>query len=214
MVVVLAVLGSLSALAGLREGDTVVETGPIYEPAGPPTTGAARPSRVQAAVPSGWETLFAEGDRLVVPPGKLEERDLRLALLARDDAPSEPSRRTRSFWSWAETAWWPSTPLGEISRSTSAGAEMVQGGVVGGPGPEYALGDEKVLARGVRVRRGDVPRSGVLLASYAGPTAPAARRADAVLGSDGWALVVTSGRPYLREVYDGGGRLVGEAVVS
>ncbi len=38
--------------------------------------------------------------------------------------------------------------------------------------------------------------------------------ADAVLGPEGWALVATTGRPYLLEAYDGGGRRVGEVLVS
>ncbi|MGH9225756.1 MAG: hypothetical protein ACRD2W_18660, partial [Acidimicrobiales bacterium] len=37
-------------------------------------------------VAAGWETLRADGDRLVVGTRRLETRDLALALLARDDA--------------------------------------------------------------------------------------------------------------------------------
>jgi len=36
---------------------------------------------------------------------------------------------------------------------------------------------------------------------------------DAVPSADGWAILVTTGRPYMLDAYDGGGRLVGEAVV-
>ncbi|MCA1842071.1 MAG: hypothetical protein LC792_02565, partial [Actinobacteria bacterium] len=36
---------------------------------------------------------------------------------------------------------------------------------------------------------------------------------DAVPSADGWAILVTTGRPYRLDAYDGRGRLVGEAVV-
>lgn len=179
LVVVLAVLGSLPVLAGLREGDTVVDTGPIQQPVTPTTLQSSGPSRVQAIVPSGWEQLHAEGERLVVATRPLSDRDLRLALLARDDVVFGSFPADAVVFVVGSDRFVAKYTLGEVGRTVTGGKETIRGGITGTPGPANGLGEEKVLAGGVRVRRGDVPRSGVLLAAYAGPRAPAERMAEA-----------------------------------
>lgn len=169
---------------------TQVVAGP--DGAAAPTTTLAReftagvPSgiRLDFQVPDGWTTLFAQGDRMVVATGPLSESDRALALLARDDV---------SF-----TAF-PADGVVVVVGGDPTQAKYQQGadGSTAGPGPAYALGEEQVLAGGVRVRRGDVPQSGVRIASYSGPAAPASRRQEAEDIATGLRLVNT-GDPSVR----------------
>ncbi|MGH9224015.1 MAG: hypothetical protein ACRD2W_09605, partial [Acidimicrobiales bacterium] len=62
--------------------------------------------------------------------------------------------------------------------STGGGTQLDAGSLTG-PGPALALGEPKRLPGGVTVRTGDVPRSGVWLAAYAGSKAPAAQMQEA-----------------------------------
>ena len=148
------------------------------------TAGAPAGTRLNFQVPDGWTTLFALGDRMVVATRPLSESDRALALLARDDV---------SFGAF------PADGVVVVVGGDPTQAKYQQGanGSTVGPGPVYALGDERVLAGGVRVRRGDVPQSGVRIASYAGPAAPAARRQEAEDIATGLRLV-TTGDPSVR----------------
>ncbi len=142
-------------------------------------------TRLDFTVPPGWTTLFAQGERMVVATRPLSEADRTLALLARNDS---------AF----STAFPPDAVVVVV------GGDPVEAKYLGGPGeatiapgPAYALGPERVLAGGIRVRRGDVPQSIVKIASYAGPSAPAARLAEADTIAGGIRLVRT-GDPSVR----------------
>ena len=182
VLILLVLVGALPVLVSRRDRPTTVHTGPAEQPPGEVIPDGPKRLRVEAEVPSGWQELFSEGERLVLATRPLSERDLRLALLARDDAVFSTFPPDGVVFVVGGDRLTPKYTFGEVGRSFSNGTETVQGGVVGTPGPANALGEEKQLAAGVRVRRGDVPQSGVLLAAYRGANAPspAMREAEAI----------------------------------
>jgi hypothetical protein len=141
-------------------------------------------TRLDYQVPAGWQKLFAEGERILLATRPLSDADRAVAMLARNDA---------AFTSFPadgvvlSVGYDPTEPKGTVAPD---GALVL-------PGPAYALGPEKVLAGGVRVRRGDVPQSIVRIASYAGPSAPANRLRDAEAIASGLRLIRT-GDPSVR----------------
>ena|GEM_PF-6732890 len=189
----LAVMGAAVAVVDRPSGAPVqVVTGPAHESEATTTTRvrlefvAGQPIRyrIDVTVPPGWQTLFSAGDHLVVATRPLSDADRSLALLARDDT---------AFASL------PADAVVVVVGNDPVEAKGVMGpdGSVIGPGPAYDLGPAKVLAGGVRVRRGDVPQSGVKIAAYAGPSAPAARVAEAETIARTLRLVAT-GDPSVR----------------
>ena len=181
LVAIAVVVGMLLAA---RDGDVArpVETRtandlPAVETATSPeeTAGAPMSSRVQLDVPAGWQTLHASGERLVVATHPLAERDLQLALLARPDAvfaSFPPGGAVFVVGSDRMQAKYTSDPAQAV-RTPTLGGETIQPGPAIGPGPELGLGPATSLPGGVTVRRGDVPRSVVVLAAYSGSQAPA-----------------------------------------
>ena len=140
--------------------------------------------RLDYQVPAGWQKLFAEGDRVLLATRPLAEADRALAMLARNDA--------------AFTAFPADGVVVAVGYDpTEAKGTLAADGTLVLPGPAYALGPEKVLTGGVRVRRGDVPQSIVRIASYAGPSAPANRLREAETIVSGLRLIRT-GDPSVR----------------
>ena len=197
-----------AALAGLAAVVAVATVVPLLDrPSDAPTTVVAGPDpaaetttsttvrlefvagqpiryRIDFQVPPGWQTLFAAGDRMVVATRPLSDSDRTLALLARNDT--------------AFTSFPPDGVVVVVGHDpVEAKYLLAADGSMVGPGPAYDLGPEKVLSGGVRVRRGDVPQSGVKIAAYAGPSAPAARAAEAETIAKGLRLVA-SGDPSVR----------------
>ena len=173
--------------------DTTVPGVAIPAPAADPTSttvpfefvaGQPLGTRLDYQVPAGWLTLFAEGERLLLATRPLSDADRALALLARNDA---------AFTSFPADG----VAVAVGGDPTEAKGTLAADGTLVLPGPAYALGPEKVLAGGVRVRRGDVPQSIVRIASYAGPSAPANRRQEAETIASGLRLVRT-GDPAVR----------------
>lgn len=173
--------------------DTTVGGASIPVPStSPPTTTAlefvaGQPigTRLDYPVPAGWQKLFAEGERLLLATHALSGADQALALLARNDAAF-----SRAFPPDAVVVVVGGDPVEAKYGTAPDGSALA-------PGPAYALGPERVLAGGVRVRRGDIPQSIVKIASYAGPSAPAARLAEAETIAAGIRLVRT-GDPSVR----------------
>ena len=172
--------GLTQVVAGPDTAPTTTSPGTLEFVAGQPIR-----NRLDVTVPSGWETLFALGDRVVLATRQLSESDRALALLARNDVAF-----SSAFPVDAVVVVVGGGPV-EAKYTTGADGAMVA------PGPAYALGPERVLAGGVRVRRGDVPQSGVKIAAYAGPSAPATRLAEAETIAAGLRLVKT-GDPSVR----------------
>ncbi|MDP1806928.1 MAG: hypothetical protein Q8K72_17265, partial [Acidimicrobiales bacterium] len=141
-------------------------------------------TRLDYQVPAGWQKLFAEGDRVLVATRPLSEGDRAVALLARDDA---------GFTAFPADG----VVLVVGYDPTEAKGTLAADGTLILPGPAYALGPEKVLAGGVRVRRGDVPQSILRIASYAGRSAPANRLLEAETIASGLRLIRT-GDPSIR----------------
>ena len=86
--VVAALVAAVIIVPGLADdpepgGD--VRAGPATEPPAIPTS-VPLPPRIELQLPAGWQTLLADGEQLVVATAPLDQRDLLLALLARDDA--------------------------------------------------------------------------------------------------------------------------------
>ena len=146
--------------------------------------GQALGTRLDYQVPAGWQTQFAEGERLLLATRPLTDADRAVALLARNDA---------GFTSFPADA----VVVAVGGDPTEAKGTLAADGTLILPGPSYGLGPEKVLAGGVRVRRGDVPQSIVRIASYAGPSAPANRLREAESIASGLRLINT-GDPAIR----------------
>ena len=159
--------------------DPTSTTVPLEFVAGQPLS-----TRLDYQVPMGWQKLFVEGERLLLATRPLSEADHALALLARNDA---------AFTSFPADA----VVVAVGGDPTEAKGTLAADGTLVLPGPAYGLGPEKLLAGGVRVRRGDVPQSIVRIASYAGPSAPANRLAEAEAIAAGLRLV-TTGDPSVR----------------
>jgi hypothetical protein len=161
-------------------------------PSGPTSTTipiefvAGRPIsyRIDFTAPPGWQTLFAAADHMVVATRPLTDTDRALALLARNDSSFS------AFPADGVVVVVGNDPL-------EAKGTMAPDGTLILPGPAYGLGPEKVLAGGVKVRRGDVPQSSVKIASYAGPKAPANRLREAETIAAGLRLIRT-GDPSVR----------------
>ena len=141
-------------------------------------------TRLDYQVPEGWQKLLVDGDRVVLATRSLSDADRSLALLARDDA------AFRSFPADGVVLVFGYDP-------TEAKGTLAADGTLVLPGPAYALGPEKGLAGGIRVRRGDVPQSILRIASYAGPSAPANRLREAEAIASGLRQVRT-GDPAVR----------------
>lgn len=141
-------------------------------------------TRLDYQVPVGWQKLFVDHERLLLATRPLSEADRALAMLARNDA---------AFTSFPADG----VVVAVGGDPTEAKGTLAADGTLVLPGPPYGLGPEKVLAGGVRVRRGDVPQSIVRIASYAGPSAPAKRMAEAETIASGLRLVRT-GDPSVR----------------
>lgn len=188
-----AVSATLLAMVALAPGvldrgqeESTVRTGPASDA---PIVGRARtPSRVSVDLPSGWETLYADGDRLVLGTRPLQERDLLLAGLARDDAAFRafPADGVVVVVGGDPTkAKYVGDPSSETRTTVVSGGETTEvvtiNGFVG-PGPALALGPAKALPGEVTVRLGDVPQSSVSIAAYAGraSTAGAMKEAEAI----------------------------------
>ncbi len=135
-------------------------------------------TRLDYQVPMGWQKLFVEGERLLLVTRPLTEADRALALLARNDA---------AFASFPADG----VVVAVGGDPTEAKGTLAADGTLVLPGPAYGLGPEKILAGGVRVRRGDVPQSIVRIASYAGPSAPTDRLREAETIASGLRLVRT-----------------------
>lgn len=173
--------------------DTTVPGVALTSPAADPTSTtvpiefvAGRPIsyRIAFTAPPGWQTLFSAADHMVVATRPLTDADRALALLARNDSSFS------AFPADGVVVVVGNDPL-------EAKGTMAPDGTMVLPGPAYGLGPEKVLAGGIRVRRGDVPQSGVKIASYAGPSAPADRLREAEAIASGLRLVRT-GDPSVR----------------
>lgn len=173
--------------------DTTVPGVALPVPAADPTSTtipiefvAGRPisHRIVFTAPPGWQTLFSAADHMVVATRPLTDADRALALLARNDSSFS------AFPADGVVVVVGNDPL-------EAKGTMAPDGTMVLPGPAYGLGPEKVLAGGIRVRRGDVPQSGVKIASYAGPSAPADRLREAEAIASGLRLVRT-GDPSVR----------------
>jgi len=147
-----------------RATQVVAGPGPTMTTVASPVVSAG--SRVDVAVPDGWTKVYAAGDRAVVSTRPLSDADRELALLARDDV------AFRAFPADAVVVVVGGDP-------TQPKYTKLPGGGVVAAGPAYGLGDETTMADGVRVRRGDVPQSGVRIASYAGAVAPNNRLREA-----------------------------------
>ena len=122
-------------------------------------------TRIDLPVPEGWQLLVFDGARRVVGTRPLSEADRALALLARNDV------AFTSFPVDGVVVVLGFDPLQGITGFNSDGTRIDEG-------PVLALGAERTLPGSVRVRRGDVPQFG-RIASYAGPSAPAARLREA-----------------------------------
>ena len=184
--------GAQKVIAGSGPEPTVGGAAVPTPSTSPPTTAAlefiaGQPlgTRLDYPVPPGWQKLFAEGERLVLSTRALFDGDRSLALLARNDAAF-----SSAFPPDAVVVVVGGDPV-EAKYGTAPDGSAIA------PGPAYALGPERVLAGGVRVRRGDIPQSIVKIASYAGPSAPAARLAEAEAIAAGIRLVRT-GDPAVR----------------
>jgi hypothetical protein len=165
--------------------DTTVPGATVPAPPADPTSttvpfefvaGQPLGTRLDYQVPPGWLKLFAVGEQLVLATRPLSDADRALALLARNDA---------AFTAFPADA----VVVAVGGDPTEAKGTLAADGTLVLPGPAYGLGPEKVLAAGVRVRRGDVPQSIVRIASYAGPSAPANRLREAETIASGLRLV-------------------------
>ena len=140
-------------------------------------TVAPTPNSVELQLEPGWQTLLADGDKLVVGTRPLVQRDLLLSVLARDDVafsafPAEGA--VLVVGGDRLKAKYVGNPSQATRTTTANGAEIVQMGpdAMVGPGPPLALGPEKPMPGGVTARLGEVPRSSRTLAAYFGPSAP------------------------------------------
>jgi hypothetical protein len=205
----LTLLVAVPLAASWRTRDAIVQSGSGGQGPVPLVTSVPVPPRIQLDVPAGWERLLADGDQLVVATRPLGERDLLLARLARADAafsnfPHDGvafvvgGDRLQAKYVGGVTM------TGEVTSSASAPAPLAAPGSPGtpgsastpatqaavsapltGPGPEFALGETRSLAGGVKARFGDLPRSPAVLAAYIGAAAPAeaVRQAEAMAAS-------------------------------
>lgn len=123
-------------------------------------------SRIDLPVPEGWQTLSVDTDRRLVGTRPLSEADRALAVLARADL---------GFTAFPADGV--VVAVGYDPLQAKYGTDW--DGTPIDNGPPLALGAERTLPGGVRVRRGDVPQSIMRIASYAGPAAPAARLREA-----------------------------------
>ena len=173
--------------------DTTVPGVTVPAPAADPTSttiplefvaGQPLSTRLDYQVPTGWQKLFADGDRVLLATRPLSDADRALALLARNDP---------AFTSFPADG----VVVAVGYDPTEAKGTVAPDGTLILPGPAYGLGPEKVLAGGVRVRRGDVPQSIVRIASYAGRSAPANRLQEAETIASGLRLIRT-GDPSVR----------------
>ncbi|HEX7277351.1 MAG TPA: hypothetical protein VF244_08250, partial [Acidimicrobiales bacterium] len=144
----------------------------------PIPTSIPLPPRIELQLPAGWQTLLADGERLVVATAPLDDRDLYLAVLARDDAAFTAFPPTAAVFVVGGDrlkAKYVGIPPTAVVTETENGLEIVETdpGSAIGPGPALALGPPTVLGGGVTVRLGDLPKSGSWLAAYIGPQAPA-----------------------------------------
>lgn len=184
MAVVMMILAAAVAVSLLTAGEdtATVRAGGPTESAGANTPVPAAP-RVELELASGWRTLHADGDRLVVGTRPLAERDLLLALLARDDAVFSafpPDGAVLVVGGDRLKAKYVGDPSRATRSTTADGAEVVHLGpdAMVGPGPALGLGPPEGLAGGVTVRLGDVPKSSLTLAAYLGPRASAGTAQD------------------------------------
>jgi hypothetical protein len=177
-VAVVLIASAIAVPRILRDDGPVasVRTGPI---GAAPSVGRATPAppTVEMQVADGWQTLLADGDRLVVGTRPLAERDLLLALLARDDVAFSafpPDAAVLVVGGDRLKAKYLSDPSKGTRTTTASGAEMVELGpdALIAPGPAFGLGPVRQMAGGVAARLGDVPQSTSTIAAYFGPTAP------------------------------------------
>lgn len=159
------ILGAV-AVVPLLDSPSGRSTQVIAGPASSPTTVPARPPSLEFQAPEGWTTLAAFGPTMVLGTRPLSESDRALALLARDDV------AFRTFPPDGVVLVVGYDPVQAKYGFDSQNRPL-------DPGPAYALGPERVLPGGVRVRRGEIPQSTLRIASYAGPSAPAARLEEA-----------------------------------
>ena len=180
-VIVLRLSDSGDDRATLRvgPGDSVPIVGSA--PSGPPT--------VEMELQAGWQTLLAEGDKLIVGTRPLGQRDLLLAALARDDAAffTFPADGAALVVGGDRLKAKYTTDASKATRTVTDGVETVQIGLdaIVRPGPALGLGPPKIMPAGVMVRLGDVPQSTRILAAYFGP------RADAALAQQAEAMAAT-----------------------
>ena len=162
----LATVLAAVAVVPLLDGPSDRSTAVIAGRASAPTTVAPAAPSLAFQAPEGWTTLFTSGPTMVLSTRPLSESDRALALLARDDV------AFRAF------------PPDGVVLVVGYDPMQAKYGFDGqnrplDPGPAYALGAERALPGGVRVRRGEIPQSVLRIASYAGPSAPATRLGEA-----------------------------------
>ncbi|MDQ6615646.1 MAG: hypothetical protein M3083_13125 [Actinomycetota bacterium] len=178
-VVAVAVFAVVVPMLGRAGGRRInVNAGQGATPTNQGGKGVPSGTRLDFAVPAGWQTLFAQGTEIVVGTTTLSSSDLALALLARDDAAFE------AFPANGVVVVVGLDPVQAKYLTTPSGANI-------GPGPAYDLGPAQTLTGGVQVRRGDIPQSILRIASYAGPRAPADRLQQAQTIAQGLRLVAT-----------------------
>ena len=180
---------ALLRVADGRPDRATVQAGPSSSD---PILGATTPAPpgVELQLELGWRTLLADGDKLVVGTRPLAERDLLLAVLARDDVAFSafPADGAVLVVGGDRLKAKHVADISRATRTTTAdGGEIVQIGpdAMVGPGPALDLGPPKPMAGGVAVRLGDVPQSSRTLAAYLGPQADPAlmRQAQAMAAS-------------------------------
>ena len=136
---------------GPERGDNV-EAGAAAEVPSIPTS-IPLPPRVELALPAGWQTLLADGEHLVVATTPLDDRDLYLAVLARDDAAFAAFPPTGAVFvvggDRLKAKYVGASPSAVVTR-TENGVEILEEDPSGfvGPGPALALGPPRSSPEG------------------------------------------------------------------
>jgi hypothetical protein len=188
VVAVLAVMVAALSLTGRDDDGASVQSGAGSDLASALPAPAAPMIELEPA--PGWQTLRADGELLAVSTAALTERDLVLALLARDDAVFADFPSDGAVLVVGGDRFVAKSPgdLSSVTRTvTESGVEIVElpSGPPGGPLPPAVLGRSTTLAGNVTVRRADLPRSVRTIAAYFGPDAPdsATQEAEAMVAT-------------------------------
>ena len=192
-VVVAAITAAAAVLVVPRLGDSGDDAATLRTGSGDSVPVPGSPARSTATVElelhAGWQTLWADGDKLIVGARPLAPRDLLLAALARDDVAFSafPADGAVLVVGGDRLKAKYTTDPSKATRTVTNGVETVQMGsdAMVRPGPALGLGPPKPLPGGVMVRRGDVPQSTRTLAGYFGS------RADAALAQQAESMAAT-----------------------